>query len=379
MKEHKYYICIDELEVYNGDHDIYIRDLTMIRDLIITTKRINALLRANGIRNVKIILSVRTEVVNSIMRELPGLEYNKDLGGFAEKINWSAPIVDFIYHPLSIIWIKRIQESLNEKSYDMREIYMNMFPQIIGIERTIEYVVERTWNKPRDIIRVMSCLHEIIDENVYYYDAKKFVESMTEYSKQSWGELVEELSAIYTSSEIEKIFTCLTAFKKHFTRKELKERLKSGVVSTYNRLEVDKIIVDLYRIGIIGLRNFSTEEELWGYLGHSAVEDDEWRYIIHRGLWRELKLEKEAYDGIPYIDIVGISYECVVENRDNNYLKVSFDYEEKKLSGVIHAKNITGRYTDLDKYIGKRVNAFVIGYNTKRRVWELSKIFKKAL
>lgn len=380
-KEHKYYICIDELEAYNSNREIYIRDLTMIRDLIITTKRINALLRINKEKNIKIILSVRTEMVRSITRELPGLEYNKDLEGFSERIKWSGPRIDFIYHPLSNVWIKRIQESVNknEEQFSSSDIYEHMFPQIIGLDNTIDFIIERTWQKPRDIIRLMSCLHNVVDENAYCYEAKDFVKAMSEYSRQSKDELVEELGVIYSTIEIEKIFACLTAYKKHFTKEELVHRLNENVISHYKRLDANKVIEDLYRVGVLGLINFVTESELWWYLGQPAVEDENWRYMVHRGLWSELELEKEAYEGILYTDIVGQTYECKVEKRIGNFLQLSFVYRSQKLRGIVHAKNIASGYVDLDKYVGKEIHAFVIGYNSRRKMWELSKFTRKVL
>lgn len=380
-KEHKYYICIDELEAYNCDRTIYIRDLTMIRDLIITTKRINSLLKTNNVKNIKVILSVRTEMIRSITRELPGLEYNKDLEGFAERINWSGPKIDFIYHPLSAVWIKRIQETYSEhgETHNSSEIFTAMFPQVIGIENITDFVIDRTWQKPRDIIRLMSCLYKTVDENAYYYDVKDFVKAIPEYSRQSKDELTEELGVIYTNLEIEQIFACLTAFKKHFSKEELIERIKVNVVSSYHELDPNKIIDDLYRIGILGLINFKTENELWGYLGQTAVEDCNWRYIVHRGLWSILELEKEAYEGILYTDIVGKSCICEVKKRIKNYLELSFFYDGKKMKGIIHARNIARNYVDLDGYIGKSISAFVTGYNSRRRMWEFSAISKKVI
>lgn len=380
-KDHKYYICIDELEAYNSNREIYIRDLTMIRDLIITTKKINTLLKINKIKNMKVILSVRTEMVRSITRELPGLEYNKDLEGFSERINWSGPRIDFAYHPLSNIWIKRIQESLNKcvEKYSANEIYEHMFPQIIGMDNTIDFVIERTWQKPRDIIRLMSCLHNVVDENAYCYEAKDFAKAMSEYSRQSREELVEELGVIYSNVEIDKIFACLTAYKKHFTKDELIERIDLNVVSHYSELDAYKIVDDLYRVGVIGQISFETESELWWYLGQTAVEGENWRYMVHRGLWSELKLEKEAYEGILYTDIVGKTCKCKVENRLGSYLQLSFEYGTRKLRGTIHARSISKGYVELDNYVGKEMIAFVIGYNTRRKIWELSKFPKKVL
>lgn len=372
--EHKYYICIDELEAYNSKRDVYLRDLAMIRDLIITTKRLNALLRLHKQKNIKIILSVRSEMVRSISREIPGLEYNKDLEGFAERINWSGPKVDFIYHPLTSIWLKRLQESLNKQgnTLSISEIYKQMFPEIIGLDTISDFVIDRTWQKPRDIIRFMSCLHKVLDVNAHYYEAKDFAKAIAEYSRQSKEEIVEELGAIYESVEIDQIFKCLTAYKKFFTKEELVARLESAMQSHNHTLNANKIVDDLYRIGVIGLVNFDTESELWGYLGQAALEDKNIKYMIHRGLWSILELEKEAFEGILFTDIVGNPFECNVKGRDENYLRLTFNYHEKTLNGIIHVKDISRNYVNLNSYIGEKIHAVVTGYNRRRKMWQFS-------
>lgn len=381
LKAHKYYICIDELEAYNSNRKIYIRDLAIIRDLIITTKRINALLTQNKKKNIKIILSVRTEMVRSITRELPGLEYNKDLEGFAERINWSGSRTDFIYHPLTSIWIRRIQDSLSKsgKNFSDLEIYEDIFPDVIGIDKTIDFVMDRTWQKPRDIIRLISCLHNIVNANACYYEPRDFAKAMPEYSRQSKDELTEELEAIYTSKETERIFLCLTAYKKYFSKSELKNRLNTMVITFHSNLDADNIIDDLYRIGVLGLVNFNSGNELWAYSGQSQLEDENWKYIVHRGLWSILELEKEAYEGISFIDIVGHPCECHVDDRHDNYLELSFIFRKRKLNGIIHARDISTKHVKLNQYIGEELIASVIGYDPIRKMWKLSKVPRKVI
>lgn len=380
-KAHKYFICIDELEAYNSKRPIYIRDLTMIRDLIITTKRINALLASSNQRKIKVILSVRSEIVNSITRELPGLEYNKDLEGFAERINWSGAKSHFISHPLTSIWIRRIQDSLPKsgETYRELEVFEDMFPNEIGIEQTLDFVIDRTWQKPRDIIRMISCLHNTVNEKAYYYEAKDFSRAMSEYSRQSKGELIEELEAIYTSTEIDQIFICLTAHKKYYSKKELKERLESRVVAHYQHLDANRIIDDLYRAGVLGLINLSSEKELWSYIGQSPLDDDNWKYIVHRGLWRTLELENEAYEGIFCTDIVGSPFICHVEDKRENYLELNFNYHGRRLTGIMHAKDIFKKSGNLNDYIHHNLVATVVGYNSFRKTWKLAQIIRKVI
>ena len=380
LKKKKYFIFIDELEAYHRSNDIYIRDLTMIRDLIIVTKRINAMLKVHNINSIKIILSVRSEVIASISREIPGFELNKDLVGFSERISWSGAKADFVRHPLLAIWIKRIQESLNQKgfSYTSSEIYFHMFEEFVGMNRIMDYILERTWNKPRDIVRFMSCINDQAGENQYRYDAKSFECCMEEYSRQSKEELVEELGAIYSNQQIEKIFISLTAYKKHFSKMELLSRLEECILKYYPELDSEKLVSDLYRVGVLGLINFNTKQELWGYRGQRNAEGDEWRFLVHRGLWRNLELDSEAYEGILCVDIIRNNYSCLIEGYENNYLSLSFVHKGKTLNGIAHISNI-GKPVDKEKCVGERVNAFVIDYDLRKRTWILSCFAKKVL
>lgn len=377
----KYYICIDELEAYYRTKELYIRDLTMIRDLITETKRINYMLKANHINNIKVILSVRTEVVNSISRELPGFEFNKDLGGFAEKISWTGVRREFLFHPLLSIWLKRIQGTLTKNSlaYSLNDIFYNMFDTSIGLERIEDYILDRCWSKPRDIIRFMGCLNAQAGEGQYRYDAKSFANCMDQYSKESKEELVEELEAIYTSAQVERIFAALTAYKKVLTKEELCEQVDKFVLKQWPSIEVYEVISDLYRIGVLGIKNKKTGKELWGYLGQTYVEGEEWRFIVHRGLWRNLELDDATYEGVLCVDIEGPLYTCKVEGRDNKYLKLSFQFRNQHMRGEIHAANITGSHVDLSKYMGEHISAYVVGYNVKKCVWMMSCFPKKII
>ena len=63
-----YYIFVDELEAYFGDIDVFKRDLRLIRDLIFTVKRINSIIVSNRMDCMKVICSVRSEILNAISR-----------------------------------------------------------------------------------------------------------------------------------------------------------------------------------------------------------------------------------------------------------------------------------------------------------------------
>ena len=156
MLEHKYFVCIDELEAYSTDRNIFLRDLAMIRDLIITTKRINDLIKESHLENIKIVLSVRSEMIKCISNELDGQEFNKCIDGFEERISWGDGRGQGIHQPLFYVWLKRIAISANYTSnMKYEDIYQAWFPPTVGVENTVDFLLKRTWYKPRDIVRFM--------------------------------------------------------------------------------------------------------------------------------------------------------------------------------------------------------------------------------
>lgn len=375
MCSHRYFLCIDELEAYHSERNIFERDLSMIRDLIITTKRINDLTLNNKRNAFKIVLSVRSEMVRSIYNEIAGREFNKCLDGFAEKINWSDGQGLGIHQPLFYVWLRRIALSVgysDEIKYE--EIYENWFPATVGVENTVDFLLKRTWYKPRDIVRFMNILKKLGNDSDLRYCEQNIVQALAQYSSESLTELTEELNGTYNSKDIASIIKSLTAFKKKFTKQEYREYLEN--LGERKMVEdVDGILSNLYRVGIIGCIN-NDGIERWHYRNAvTPIEGKDWEYIVHRGLWDELQLQKDSYDGIPLIDIQGKPILCRITEygKTKLYYYLQFEWNGKMKRGKIHVKNLTGKYIeDKDAYKGKELNLFVIDYDIRHHSWEFS-------
>ena len=130
-----YFIFVDELEAYYGDDSIFRRDLYMIRDLIFTVKRFNALFSRASMKKSKIICSVRSEILTAISRFIVTKEINKVTSGFSVPLNWNYTNSNSYAHPIIQILLKRISVCSDAESESSLSIYREWFPeQIHGME-----------------------------------------------------------------------------------------------------------------------------------------------------------------------------------------------------------------------------------------------------
>ncbi|MCM1234467.1 MAG: hypothetical protein NC489_30575 [Ruminococcus flavefaciens] len=374
MSSHKYYLCVDELETYKNNKKIFLRDLAMIRDLIITAKRLNELIIQNKSKNMKIILSVRSEMIKSISNELSGKEINKCLDGFEEKITWGNMQGRGIHQSLFYIWLKRIKIAADYgNNVKFEDVYSTWFPPAIGVEDTVDFILKRTWYKPRDIVRFMAILKRMANSTDTRYSEQYFAQALNEYSQQSLTELIEELGATYSNQEITKINKSLTAFNRtKFTKDEFARYLSYNLNETDMVDNIDSILDNLYRVGVLGCTNGRVE--IWNHYNEiNPIEANGWSYIVHKGLWSSLQLQKDSYNGTFLIELQGKPIECVVICLSKMYFRLQFVWNGKVQKGEVHLKNVTGRYIqNPQNYINKKLKLYVIDYDAQRRLWILS-------
>jgi len=248
-----YFIFIDELEIFFSSRSAMERDLRMVRDLIISTKNINARLFQN-FTNMRIVCSVRTEVINSIQRFIPGKEINKIISGFSNALTWNYTNTNSISHPIFNIWLKRI--ALSEKNAgnlykSMNDIYQKWFSNC-SEDNSIHNILNRTWFRPRDIVRYITATKNTLHCNNNAYSRAVFDESIDEYSRECLKEIYEELNSIYKPGEINNITSLISGFKTRFRFDELcsrSEKYYAGLFSEYGGRFLHLAAESLYSCG----------------------------------------------------------------------------------------------------------------------------------
>lgn len=294
-----YYIFVDELEAYYGDKDIFTRDLNMIRDLIFTVKRFNSIFAKTNMKHTKIICSVRSEIVTAISRFIVTKEINKVISGFSVPLNWNYTNNNSYAHPIMQILLKRIAICSESENISNLELYRTWFPENIHDMEPASYILNNSWCKPRDIVRLISSAQNSLHNNSDCFSPSVFNSLSKAYSDDSLQEIKEELRALYSSEEIDCIISCFTGFKTSFSVEELRNRINrfyKGSVIDQNFIQV---LNDLYRLGFLGNFLPASQTYHWQHKGDSTlIVSDEWRLFIHYALHGALSIGRRADRGL---------------------------------------------------------------------------------
>ena len=253
--ENKIYIFIDELELAFKQTKKYQRDILLIRDLIFAIEYLSDINRTHNF-NVFLITAIRSEVYKNIISK--GLEINKTIHDFGVTISWEQKGGNIKNHPLLKMLEKRIHFSETnlgiEPSVDIWDTY---FATYINKKDVQNYILDQTWYKPRDIIRLFSIIQRF-HGNKSFIDQECFDTARKSYAEESWSEFEEFLTVKYSDKEVEGIKKSLTGIQLPFSVSDFQHHLntKKAFFDEVNELikkrKTSEIIKDLYDIGIIG-------------------------------------------------------------------------------------------------------------------------------
>lgn len=332
-----YYIFIDELEAYYGDTQVFLRDLYMIRDLIFTVKRFNGIFSSSCMQKTKIICSVRSEILTAIQRFIITKEINKITSGFSVPLNWNYTNNNSYAHPIIQILLKRIAICSEAENEDSLTIYRKWFPEKIHEMEAASYILNNSWCKPRDIVRLIMVSQNSLHNNSSCFSQTVFDSTAKAYSEDSLQEIKEELRALYTPQEINDIITCFTGYRTNFSIKELKGRIESLFAGSVLDLKFRQVIEDLYRLGFLGNFLPATKTYHWQHKGDpSVIMSDDWRLCVHYGLHSALSIGNRHNRGIKKYAQVGDVATAIVYSVNARFANVEFNLFGKHYYGSIH-------------------------------------------
>lgn len=379
-----YYIFIDELEAYRGEDSTFYRDLRLIRDLLFEVKKLNDLFNSG----TKIICSVRPEVVTSITRFIQAKQLHKIMQGYDERLNWEYTNTNSFKHPILRVLLRRIENS-EEKvlghSVSETDIVREWFAQNVYNKNICTYILDNTWHKPRDIVRLLLAAQSSGAKNYNRFDQHTFETFMPTYSKQCLAEIREEMCALYTPEEIEQIFSCLQGFKISFTYQEIVDRTKMLYPDSKISTNCFTVLNDMYRMGAIGNIIGKDDSPRWAYKGgEKLLIEAPWKITVHPALRIELslntKVEKHVNRELQKRELSipanrdTTIYTVTVEAIRYAYILVSFIKDGSVQRGYISVRNLgilELEPGDLNKSfsIGDTINARITGYSRKFSNW----------
>jgi hypothetical protein len=296
--ESSIYLFFDELELFHQTSDQFDRDRRIIRDLVAAISHINGDSAERG-RKIFIVSSLRTEVLHSVL-EL-GHEIGRDVDDFGDKLDWSNA-KDSPQHPLLNLIAKKISVSAG---IDEDKVWEEFFPERINNQEYFRFLLGSSYYRPRDIVRLLRVARDY-DRHSEKFTTAHFDQTSTEYSKQTWLEITEELLASYSPEQISALQRVFLGFGTHFFMSDLQERVRTRhgsdkeVQSLFQKKGVNRILSDLYRIGVLGndfivrdSRKETRRRYRWIFRGNTTLNDAE-RMAIHKSLWKHLTLIPSA-------------------------------------------------------------------------------------
>lgn len=341
-----YYIFVDELEAYFGEEKVFKRDLYMIRDLIFTVKKLNIVMRNFSSSSTKIICSIRKEILNAINRFIVSKELNKVTSGFDVPMVWNYTNTNSFNHPIIRMLIKRIQiaEKLSGNDLTENEISQKWFPERIDFSDPANYILNNSWNKPRDIVRlILSAQACLCSENTSFSQAT-FDMLRKNYSTMSLDEIREEMRALYSEEQIDEILSFFTGYKAYFKYDDLIKRIQSLFCNSILAKDLQTVLNDLYRLGFIGNYMPSYKSYRWLHKGdETLLINNDWRIMIHPALLSALSIRrinpnKNLVANNTVADNIPNLYKVKVIAISINSIDVEYFGNDKKYYGRIYAK-----------------------------------------
>ena len=375
-----YYIFVDELEAYYGDISIFKRDLGLIRDLIFTVKRLNCNFATDNMKHTKIICSVRSEILTAISRFVVTKELNKVTAGFAVPLMWNYSNTSSYMHPIIQILLKRIAVCEGCVNPNYKNVYERWLPENIhGIEPA-NYILNNSWCKPRDIVRLIATAQNSIYNNSKAFNQSVFDSIVKTYSEESLTEIKEELKALYDTEQIDTIISCFMGYKTTFSVKQLTERINTYFQGSVLETQFTQVINDLYRLGFLGNFLPVSKTYRWQHKGDGRVIlSEEWRLLVHYALHGALSLGGQQNYGLNRGESpeVGDVAQAIVKKIIKSFAIVEFKHYGKLYLGSIHISEFTklgyGYISNLKSIVqvGDEYRVALKKYDENRESWQV--------
>lgn len=267
------YVLVDELELSVKSKKLRDADIELVRDLILAIDKLNRISKVNSYA-INFYASVRTDVVDSVLSS--GYEINKCVEDYGVTIEWYQRGGDYKSNPLLKLLEKKINSSekvtLKHSSNNVWETY---FEDIIhGIEIR-KFLLNYSWHRPRDVVRMMQYAQEYCDKKTIKINQAVFDRAIQQYSNKMWNEVSEEISLKYSQDDIKAIKKILTGIQVPFNLNSINSRIKEladlydYVEQFRNKYKIPDVLELLFDWGIIGN---SGERMVFSFLGYKELD-----------------------------------------------------------------------------------------------------------
>ncbi|MDR4653326.1 MAG: hypothetical protein MRJ52_13195 [Nitrosomonas sp.] len=296
--QQKYFILIDKLDENWVDNTLRLK---LIRALIETIKTFRC------VTNVKIIIALRLDLIQSVFDKTRDSSFQEEkYQSLFLHLTWSkSNLMDLID--------KRIERLVSEQYTSKPIKFKNLFPNQIGKTELMDYLLTRTFNRPRDAIAfVNECLKQSEGKGSVTVEAIRKAE--IEYSAQRIDSLTFEWNNHYPAlnNYLKIIERMNSKFKLQAITKEKIESfaLEFAIDEKHNpdpviraaysflneEITLHNFIITLtkalYTVGIFGIKPDGFSSQLWSFLDTRPPTDGQIKpsstVFVHPMVWSRL-------------------------------------------------------------------------------------------
>ncbi len=301
----RYYILVDKIDENWVDESIR---YSLIRALI------ECLRSFRKIRNLKVIVSIRSDVLERIVQDNTQAGFQREkYDDYFLRIRWSK-------EQLWKLVEKRINFMFRKKYSSENVFFYDLFDRKVGGSDTFDYMIERTLMRPRDVISFVNlCLSSAqgashVTQNIVRKTESEYSRIRLQALEQEWKSAFPSLSIAFRilsgrGGRFKPSDISATEFIEEFMLqvddeidlsndplvKEVKDYMNKG--GSDKVISVARILfAELYRIGAIGLKLAPNEGYLFSFkdvpvILPSAITNDT-KVMIHPMLNRALNVSE---------------------------------------------------------------------------------------
>lgn len=307
-RQQKYFITIDRLDEDWVEDNLRYR---LIRALIETSVELSR------IENLKVILAIRSDLLDRVYR------YTRDAGFQEEKFQDCSLDISWRRPQLIEVLESRIDYLIKNQYTNEKVGSKDIMPDNIGKQSPIDYMLDRTLMRPRDIIHFFNACIKRSDGKVTitsstirdaegYYSRDRLKALFDE-----WQGLYPNLSHLYQLLKIQESTFLITDISDDSLQENLLQLLASNdkkygidhelMLSVYNgQITFEEyrreIIHIFYRVGLIGLKIDTTSPYTWSHISGITVSSSEitnnTKVQVHKTFWRVLGIYDKGREGI---------------------------------------------------------------------------------
>ncbi|MFH7040774.1 ATPase [Paucibacter sp. JuS9] len=295
----RYYLLIDRLDEAWVDDAVRYK---LIRALIETCRSFQR------VRSVKIVIAIREDLLRIVF------DSTRDAGFQEEKYESLFLRLRWKKHQLQELVELRLNRLIREQYTSKQVMFNDVFKTEVRRENALDYLVDRSLHRPRDIISYINCCLDI-SEGKEYISPSAIQDAEKAYSLGRLRSLIDEWRSHYPNLQL--AFEIIRGRPGSFKYSEITDQdLSKFMEAIFNDLAGEDLlrrtITDyvnntrtpsnclmqifkiLYEVSAVGIKPQSTDKVSWVHLGDRGITEGQYKnsstIAIHKMLWRALEV-----------------------------------------------------------------------------------------